>query len=182
MNKTIFSIILGLLLVLSLGLAEPITVTVNGQNILIDEAFCADEDAGVAVLGSDFYLYCESNFEEEYNAPVTTSTPTQSLPTDIVDTNNSLNDSQPISFFTVVDEVKTNKRLKTLAILLLTLIILLIGLRQRALYLHKLDSYARLQPHIRALRKQGYSAQEIKEMLERSGYDEKFIKKLFKHT
>lgn len=169
MNKTIQ--LLGLLtlffLLSTLVQAQILTVEVNGQTININDEFCQQEDEGIELLGSDFYLYCETNFEEAYNdESLLLNHSTEPLP--VEETGWRFNDEQ------------TRKLLKVLSAALLLLVIIMIIIRHRSTRLHKLDSFLRLQPYLAQLKNRGYSEQEIHDLLLKRGYDENFINDFLK--
>ena len=167
MNKTLY---LGLGLMLMVALlpfvqSTSLVVEREGMSITINEAYCQDETKGMQELGSDFYLLCEGNFEEEYNNQT------------LLELLNQTTEAVEEQALDLHDE-RTQQALKTLAIILLGMVAAMVLLRYRTLRKHQRESLMRLQPYLTQLRDRGYSDKEIHQMLLKRGYDQNFINDL----
>lgn len=181
-------LILILVLILSTPLAFALNVTsFNGVDVEITPEFCSDEVAGMDVLGSDFYLYCEGNFEEEY----------YDVPKEILDEYRlsnltELNDETEEIIFEEVPLISDESisplekpfddwiyYLSIFGVILLLVFVVLIIART---VIKKKDERAKivnLTPYLQNLRAQGYTDDQIEGLFIKQGYSSSFINKLF---
>lgn len=177
MRKLILIIVI-LILLTTLTAATKIK-TLNGEEIELTSKLCGDEESGVDILGNDFYLYCEGNFEEEYS----------SIPEEFILEIENKDEQKGIEEYIIVKDNLSNKNDKdkglnwnlflgiTGIILLLILITLIIA--------HKLvqkkdekKQLIQLKPYLNNLQKKGYTKDQLEELLLNRGYKTPFINKI----
>lgn len=156
-------------------------VTLSGEEIQWDNSYCQEDfEKGYSLVGDDYYVYCESDFGEEY-LNVTNSFRTEEnvviqenfTETTDVDSNGNL-----IYDKGYVPLEKDFFLLKLIGLLILVVFILLIVVYEVIKYKDETKRIHSLIPYINTLRSQGYTKDQIEMALIQKGYQGPFINKL----
>lgn len=167
--------------------------TLNGELMEWNQSFCLDDPENYYdLVGDDYYLYCEGDFGDEYNAVdtavlVVNESASNKNNISLEEKNNTNLDFQT-EIVVISDEPRNEERnipsnnwilfASIFGIILILIVVVLVIAHKLAILRDEKKQIISLSPYINNLRKRGYTENQLEDLLIKRGYDSAFINKL----